>query len=84
MTLNHLQKNVSSDLTVPKEWNKLRLRMIYKRRPRDFGEISVHQTLKFRDSILELLGDKEVYLWSGPISEDKNVLDVRLSSYSIS
>jgi len=42
---------VKSDLTIPKG-DKLKLRVIYKRRPRNFGELSVHQSLKFRDHYL--------------------------------
>ena len=35
-----------------KRMDRLKLRMIYKRRPRDFGEISVCQTLKLRNIYL--------------------------------
>ena len=51
MPLYHRQRSVKSDLTIPKKWNRLKLRIIYKK-DSDFGEVSVCQTLKFREFFL--------------------------------
>ena len=48
MTLYHRQRSVKSDLAIPKKWNRLKLRIIYKK-DSDFGEVSVCQNLKFRE-----------------------------------
>lgn len=48
MTSYHRQRSVKSDLTIPKEWNRLKLRVIYKK-DSGFGEVSVCQALKFRE-----------------------------------
>lgn len=59
-----------------KRMDRLKLRMIYKRRPRDFGETSVCQTLKFRNIYLVISRRYREYT-SGQDQFQNIVLNIR-------